>query len=114
MHKLHTHAVLWAHGRVYVSLAKHALFQPTRVGALNSLLKVFFFRRTSHGGHFGYSKDRLLARAQKNKLRSITHWLQLRMLWICGRGDNLFMTEKHVNDEQGNIDKNVDEDDIHN
>jgi hypothetical protein len=82
----------------------------------NALLKVFFFRRTSHGGHVGYSEDRLLAGAQKNKLRPIARWLQRRMLWICGRGDNLFMTEKqHVNDEhQGNIDNNVDEDDIHN
>jgi hypothetical protein len=82
----------------------------------NALLKVFFFRRTSHGGHVGYSEDRLLAGAQKNKLRPIARWLQRRMLWICGRGDNLFMTEKqHVNDEhQGNIDNNVDKDDIHN
>jgi hypothetical protein len=35
------------------------------------------------------------------------------MLWICGIGDNLFMTEMHVDDEQENIDNNIDDDDIH-
>jgi len=76
----------------------------------NSLLKVFFFRRTSHGSHIGYSEERLLAGAQKNKLRPIARWLQRRMLWICGIGDNLFMT---VNDEEENIVDDVDGDDIH-
>jgi hypothetical protein len=32
------------------------------------------------------------------------------MLWICGIGDNLFMT---VNDEEENIVDDVDGDDIH-
>jgi hypothetical protein len=35
------------------------------------------------------------------------------MLWICGIGDNLFMTGNHVNDEEENIDDDVDGDDIH-
>jgi hypothetical protein len=56
----------------------------------NSLLKVFFFRRTAHGGHVGWSKAKEAAVITKNKLRPIGLWLQHRMMWLCGIGDKLF------------------------
>jgi hypothetical protein len=46
----------------------------------NSLLKVFFFRRTAHGGHIGWSRANELANVTKNKLCPIGLWLQQQML----------------------------------
>jgi hypothetical protein len=59
----------------------------------NSLLKVFFFRRTAHGGHVGWSKANELVKVTKNKLRPIGLWLQRRMLWLCGIGDAYFLNK---------------------
>jgi hypothetical protein len=53
----------------------------------NSLLKVFFFRRTQHGGHVGYNEENAF---RSNKLKPIGRWLQRRMMWICGIGDQIF------------------------
>ncbi len=109
--KLHSHTWCTGHIAEYMFCWQNLhRFSQQGWEHFNSLLKVFFFRRTSHGGHVGYSEERLLARAQKNKLRPIARWLQRRMLWICGIGDNLFMT---VNDEEENIVDVVDGDDIH-
>jgi hypothetical protein len=38
----------------------------------------------------GWSKAKDLAAITKNKLRPIGLWLQRRMLWICGLGDEYF------------------------
>ncbi len=56
----------------------------------NSLLKVFFFRCTAHGGHIGWSKSKEFETIAKSKLRPIGRWLQRRMLWLCGVGDKFF------------------------
>jgi hypothetical protein len=62
----------------------------------SSLLKVFFFRRTAHGGHIGWSKAKETHNIAKNKLRPIGLWLQRRMLWLCGIGDSHFLSSKVI------------------
>jgi hypothetical protein len=59
----------------------------------NSLLKVFFFRQTAHGGHIGWSKAKEASVITKNKLRPIGLWLQRRMMWLCGIGNKLFSSK---------------------
>ena len=44
--------------------------------AMNSLIKTFFFRRTSHGG--GVRGD-----SQKSRLIPIARWLQRRLIFLC-------------------------------
>jgi hypothetical protein len=79
----------------------------------NSLLKVFFFRRTAHGGHGGWSKTRDLATITENKLRPIGLWLQRQMLWICGIGDSYFTNSNapaDISNENGNDDYDIHDD----
>jgi hypothetical protein len=66
---------------------------------------VFFFRRTAHGGHVGWNKANDLATITKNKLHPIGLWLQRRMLWLCGLGDEYFGNLSNVSSSQ-NIDDN--------
>jgi hypothetical protein len=56
----------------------------------NSLLKVFFFRRTAHRGHVGRIQANALVNATKSKLRPLGLWPQCRLLWICKVGDAYF------------------------
>jgi hypothetical protein len=79
----------------------------------NSLLKVFFFRRTAHGGHIGWSKANELVNATKNKLRPIGLWLQRRLLWICGIGDSYFNNKVASNNTYVTNDEDSISDDIH-
>jgi hypothetical protein len=44
--------------------------------AMNSLIKTFFFRRTSHGGG-------VRGRSKKSRLIPIARWLQRRMIFLC-------------------------------
>jgi hypothetical protein len=45
--------------------------------AFNSLLKTFYFWRTSRGGAANGGKG------PKSKLKSVARWIQRRMLWMC-------------------------------
>jgi hypothetical protein len=68
----------------------------------NSLLKVFFFRRTAHGGPSGRESG-----GPKSKLRPIGCWLQRRLLWMCGIADQLFQSNV-----SGNLDDISDTDSV--
>ena len=46
--------------------------------SFNSLLKLFFFRRTSKGGGCGVC----------SKLKPIARWLQRRLLFLCGLNES--------------------------
>ena len=48
--------------------------------ALNAAIKTFFFRRTNHGGCAG-------PLARKSKLKAMSRWLQRRMIFMCGFGE---------------------------
>ena len=50
--------------------------------ALNSLIKTFFFRRTSHGG-------RVRGESKKSRLVPIARWFQRRLIFLC-------RTDEHV------------------
>jgi len=81
----------------------------------NSLLKVFFFRWTAHGGHIGWSKAKETHVVAKNKLRPIGLWLQRRMLWLCCIGDSHFLSSKackSTTNYNADLDE-IDGDDIH-
>ena len=45
--------------------------------AMNSLIKTFFFRRTSHGGG-------VRGNSKKSRLIPIARWLQRRLVFLCG------------------------------
>lgn len=44
--------------------------------AMNSLIKTFFFRRTSHGGG-------VKGKSKKSRLIPIARWLQRRLIFLC-------------------------------
>jgi hypothetical protein len=44
--------------------------------AMNSLIKTFFFRRTSHGGG-------VRGNSKKSRLIPIARWLQRRLIFLC-------------------------------
>jgi hypothetical protein len=73
----------------------------------NSLLKVFFFRRTSHGGPAGGRGG------HKSKLLPIGRWLQRRLLLIFGVGDKLFNRGTEPLDNDNDIGMNDNDVDIH-
>jgi hypothetical protein len=79
----------------------------------NLLLKVFFFRRTAHGGHIVWSIANELVNATKNKLRLIGLWLQCRLLWICGVGDTYFKNKTEPTHVQVTNDDDGHSEDIH-
>jgi hypothetical protein len=64
--------------------------------ALNALIKSYFFRRTNRGG---------LSRngTQKSKLLGIARWLQRRIMWYSGRGDELFLDADVQNNRNENV-----------
>lgn len=47
--------------------------------AFNSLLKTFYFRRTSHGGAAGNKGTSV-----KSKIIPIARWISRRIMWMCG------------------------------
>jgi hypothetical protein len=53
--------------------------------AFNSLLKVFFFRRTQWGGSISGGKG------TKRRLIPIAKWLQRRIVWLCGHSGNTIL-----------------------
>ena len=53
--------------------------------AYNSLFKSVYFRRTSRGGRMGGGDHTV-----KTILTPIARWCQRRVMWICGRGDEVF------------------------
>jgi hypothetical protein len=80
----------------------------------NSLLKVFFFRRTAHGGHVGWSKSKEVENFARSKLKPIGRWLQRRMLWLCGIGDEYFNNKNVPVNERDEVEsEDNSNDDIH-
>jgi hypothetical protein len=61
----------------YLSKWKN-LYRSSQQGweAMNSLIKTFFFRRTSHGGG-------VRGESKKPRLVPIARWLQRRMIFLC-------------------------------
>jgi hypothetical protein len=56
--------------------------------AMNSLIKTFFFRRTSHGGGVRGGK--------KSRLIPIARWLQRRMVFLCRVDEHVI--RQHIKD----------------
>lgn len=64
--------------------------------AMNSLIKTFFFRRTSHGGGVRGS-------SQKSRLILIGQWLQRRMMFLCHISEDDIQQYKRENPMSLNV-----------
>lgn len=70
---------------------------------MNAAIKIFFFKRTNHGGFTGFGNS-------KSKLKAIARWLQCRMIFMCSYDD------EYIKNYEGNIvlePEDINEEDFH-
>ena len=71
---------------------------------MNALIKSYYFRRTNRGGGKSLTK---------NRVEAIGRWLQRRLFWLTGEGENLIAEFEDADyNENGEVDQELDDDEL--